>query len=781
MNESVQKWLDELTAAPSTAIHKLVLGYAGVSAWSRSSLRKAFVEVFQTHADALDAAVAGWLQERLMKLPPEKTPTLVWGSHLQDLFSALAGLPLPLVARLLRDRLRDFRSWLRPLRSDESLDPEAAYLAALAWADTNQHLEGLWQGLALRRDHEPAYYIDIGLLGLRKTRNERGQLPSKAPFLLLATLIDLADTGISQKDWLLTTRSLLGGYHYSLDTWVREFEPVLESREDAERGPEWLKKVLPQLRAKQQGQPKQQAASSFNRSPTTFTRDDCDWMVNEVRQVGPAVLGDRVEHFLELHRTFANQSRNPHFLVRTFNRLAEAARTHDPDWAIVRAEEALEWDRNHEYCWTELARCLWARGLRAQAEGDVATAEHDCREAMDTLWTARHRFWWNAYVRTELGRLHRDAGEFETAEAIYREAVAEFPQNAACLCGLADVLARSGRVSEAENLYRQIGPRFLDNPYWRTGLAEILFRRSAVNRDEAERDESRTLLEEAADLRNHYARGRLNGFDQRWQRLANQLQARVAEEQETDESISLPPPTPGQMRPAQRLGRALLLQWQARRSESAGERERLFSEAAALLDLPDELTGECHTAFVEARGFLLLSRDQATDARAYFDQQLAAVAPRRPLGLRLGLAEARARLGDTLSDTEEAELASFGPAGSILPLVLRVVRLLESNASDDDLRDLLLQLYPRVRELAGMSASELGEEEDPVEATARSHQPETPDTMVAHLLLANIFRPAAVNTPNDLAAADAIRRIRASLKSHRDDILSVAEKLALAA
>ena len=30
MNESVQKWLDELTAAPSTAIQKLVLGYAGV-------------------------------------------------------------------------------------------------------------------------------------------------------------------------------------------------------------------------------------------------------------------------------------------------------------------------------------------------------------------------------------------------------------------------------------------------------------------------------------------------------------------------------------------------------------------------------------------------------------------------------------------------------------------------------------------------------------------------------------------------------------------------------
>ena len=252
MNESVQNWLVEFTEDPSTAIQKLVLGYSGVSAWSRSSLRESLVEIFQTHAEALDTAVADWLQERLMKLPPIKTPTLVWASHLQDLFSALAGLPLPQVGHLLRDRLRDFRSWLHPLRTDESLDPEAAYLAALAWADTNQHLEGMWQGLALRRDREPDYYTDIGLLGLRKMRDERGQLPSKAPFLLLVTLIDLADSEIiSRKDWLLTTRALLGGYHYSTKTWVRQFEPVLKARQKAKNGPEWLKKVLPQLRAEQ--------------------------------------------------------------------------------------------------------------------------------------------------------------------------------------------------------------------------------------------------------------------------------------------------------------------------------------------------------------------------------------------------------------------------------------------------------------------------------------------------------------------------------------------------
>jgi hypothetical protein len=41
--------------------------------------------------------------------------------------------------------------------------------------------------------------------------------------------------------------------------------------------------------------------------------------------------------------------------------------------------------------------------------------------------------------------------------------------------------------------------------------------------------------------------------------------------------------------------------------------------------------------------------------------------------------------------------------------------------------------------------------------------------------------PAAINTPADLQAADSIPRVRASLKAQRDDIFSVAEKLAIAA
>lgn len=807
MNESVQKWLDELTAAPSTAIQRLVLGYAGVSAWSRSSLRESFVEIFQTHAETLDAAVATWLQERLMKLPPEKTPTLVWASHLQDLFSAVAGLPMRQVARLLRDRLRDFRSWLRPLRTDESLDPEAAYLAALAWADTNQHLEGMWHGLALRRDREPAYYTDIGLLGLRKPRDERGQLPSKVPFLLLATLIDLADLqGMAKEDWLLTTRALLGGYHYSLETWVREFESVLEARQQAQNGPKWLRKVLP-------------LPSNLTQTPIislrrpAFTLAECNWFVDDIRQNGPNPTDRRLESFLDSHRGYASATNDPQFLSKTFNRLAEAAKKHAPDWAVARAEEALGWSKGDPMNWTVLARCLWAQAKWARKQGNIERAKTGKREAIDTLWTARFRMPYNKYIRTELARLHREIGDLSTAEAILREASAEFPMDHAPLCGLAAVLASNGKTAQAETTYREAILNFPDEPVprdglaallhdsgrteeaeqlyretcgllpkddrSRTGLADILFRRSADNRNEKERDEAHKLYREAAAIGSAFAKARLAGFDARWFEFAEQLP--LLDEAEELSELTTPVEDISEMGPAQRLGRALLCQWRASRNASFGEREQLFTEADAMLDLPDDLTGECRTAFVEARGFLLLARDRVTEARAYFEQQLAAAAPRRPHGLRLGFAEARARLGETLSDTEEAELASFGPEGSILPLVLKIVRLLASTASDDALRDLLVKLYPRVRELTGMPTSELGEENEPAESAALGRQRETPDTMMAHLLVANVFRPAAINTPDDLQAADSIPRVRTALKSHRDDIFSVAEKLALAA
>lgn len=768
INETIQKWLNELDAEPVLAIHQLVLGQAAIPAWSRASLREIFVEVYQTHSEALDVAVTEWLRHRLLQMPPELTPTLVWATRLQDVFRAVAGLPLPKVAHLLRDRLRDFRIWLSPLATDKSLDPEAAYFAALAWAETNQHLEGMWQSFALRLNKEQMHYIDIGLLGLRKSRDDSGELPPKAPVVLLTTLIDLADVrGMTKKNWLLTTRAIMGGYHCSSDTWVREFEPILAARKQAQNGPEWLQEILPKLR---EHKPELTTTVVVSR-PIPLA--ESQKMISEVSRYGTGVVG--LEQFLNRHRAYANTTRDSHFIVRTFNSLAEAARLHDPNWAIARAEEALFWDKNNARNWTVLARCLWARGLAANKAGDAKGTEHDCRESIDILWEARNRFPWDEHLRTELGRLYRDAGDLPSAEAILKEAIAEFPLKPACACELADVYAKSNRISEAEKLYREIASVFPENPYWRIGLSTIFFYRSAQNNDEAEREEARALLKEAADLGKGYARNALKGFDRNWRQAAERKNySEILKE--NDESIELEPIAIYEMRPAQRLGRSLLLQWQARCADSVEERENLFKVAEELLNLPDELTGESRIAFVEARGFLRLAQGRTAEARNYFEQHLAAFS-RPPLALRLGLAEAHARLGEPISAEDEAELAKLGPDGSILPLVFKVIHLLDTTTSDSEIKELLVQLYPSVMKLGGLSLDD-GEEQA---KQGKSNKVESADKMMAQLLIQNVFRPAGITSVADIQCADNYHGLFAQLGANRDQLFSVIEEYAMAA
>jgi len=846
MNESVKKWLDELMDSPLIAIQKLILGYAGVEAWSRSSLRESFVEIYQ-HDDAkivLDEAVAEWLEQRLMKLPPENTPTLVWASHLQDLFSALTGLPLPQVAQLLRNRLRDFRSWLRPLRTSESLDPEATYLSALAWAETNQHLEGLWQRLVLRTDKEPAYYIDVGLLGLRKTRDEQGRLPEKAPMVLLTALLDHADAyGTSEKKWRLTTMSLLGGYRYDEETWIREFTEALNARPKAKNAPIWLKKILPNLQVNHKRQ------FHSDHCIQTALLEEKKKIIDKVKQKGPEALRKELTPFLDQERLYAKITRNPHYLVLTFNNLAKAAGTHDPDWAVARSEEALIWDNNNPQNWIVFAQCLWMQGIQIQKTRGLAKGEAICQEAIDTLWTARFRFPWDHFVRNQLSHFYRDAGDLWSAEAIYRETIREFPDDVVCRAGLADLLMKSGRLQDAEKLYRETMSEFPKNvvcragladllmkssrleeaetiyretmrdfpkdTYSRTGLAEILFKRSVATRNEAEREEARKLLKEVASWNNLFAQSRLQAIDQQWMELTQPQQpindyevshnsAELLEtlseathiqfsqpdvevfaipcstsensslaieifDNSTDESETLSDKilkfseTPiDAMRPAQRLGRALLLQWKARHTtDDFVEQESLFTKAETLLNVPNELTGECQHAFIEARGFLLLSRNQLDEAKIYFEEQVK-LHPTK--GLYLGLAEVRTRLGEQLNEIDEAELKSFGADGSILLLILQVLYLIQTTTNDDELYHLLIKLYPAVTSLL-----------------KTSKQQQSQEVMLANFLHKKIFQPLVIFSENDFKNPQNVDRTRNEIIKQKTVMTDMIEKFAMAA
>ena len=165
----------------------------------------------------------------------------------------------------------------------------------------------------------------------------------------------------------------------------------------------------------------------------------------------------------------------------------------------------------------------------------------------------------------------------------------------------------------------------------------------------------------------------------------------------------------------------------------------------------------------------MLARDQVTEAVAYFESHIGTLPP-PPLGLGLGLAEARARSGVIPTEAVEADLASrfqYQPEGSILPLVLKVIRLLESTVSDEMLRTALIILYPKVQEIINSKPKPWWS------------KIEYQNTMLSQLFDQYLFRPAVISSYSDLQSDEALPIIRESGRDNRDIFLSMYEKVAI--
>lgn len=767
MNASVTKWLERLVAEPVRAVDDLVMGRVAIPVWSRASLGEIFLDIVEVQAAALDAGVAEWLESHLRKLPPTGFSNEVWGSYLQDLFRAVTSLSLPRVSQLMGTRRREFQAWLRPLVREVSLDPEAAYLTALAWCEHNRHLEGFWRNVALRDRNEPEYYTDIGLLGLRKLRDDAGELPSKAPPLLLATLLDMADSGtMTQPVWERTTRTVMAGYRLTRDVWVREFNAVLATHAQIGIARLWLSNIIATPSVVPHRTEPQSASPPFS-------RNECDDFVDSVRQQGPSVGATALNGFLKRQRDYATRTNNPHFLVRTFNRLAMAAKEHDPDWALARIEEALAWEPGNAKNWTVLAGCHWARRKAALEQQQTEQARIAESQAFEVLWEGRCRFPYDPFFRTSLADFYKDAGDLQTAEDLYREAFAAFPRNPVPRSGLADVKRLQGDIAEAEKLYRETIREFPEDHFDYARLAEILFERSRLSRDEAERDEARTFFQTAANLGNTYAIDFLNNrFDKEWQKTGPRKSKPRQESEATSIVDQLLSQNEADMGPAQRLGRALLAMSMAAHCTRIDDRQPYLDRANSLLSLLDALTGEFYRAFLEARGFLWLARGQYAEARDYCRRQLELAEPHRPAGLELGLAEARR----ALHESSELESAPALPAGRfkslLLPLVLQVVEWSQPHDQEDLLRNALLAMFPSVKEQLAKSQQLEEDDETPRE--------ESPDMMLAGFLHTRIFQLVGIETADDLRDPGKLTSIKNALRLCETDLRSMAHSLVLA-
>jgi tetratricopeptide (TPR) repeat protein len=771
MNASVAQWLTELATDSEDAVERLVTGRVGVAVWSRASLSEIFLDVIETHRDQLDTGVVAWLNRHVQQVPPEGLSPTVWGVCLQDVFRAVTSLDLPQVAELLRTRARSLKAWLRPLVRDPSLDPQAAFLTALAWCNQNRHLAGFWRNLALRTGGETPEYTDIGLLGLRRMRDDEGQLPPKVPQLVLTTLLDLADVpGMEQSLWERTTRIVMAGYYLSPETWVREFAHIVSVQRASTQGVAWLHQILPL--ASQESSVRGQTRQGREDPPHTIP--ERDRIIAAVDAHGPAT--DELMGFLSRHRNYATRTNDPHYLVRTFNRLAEAAKEHDPEWAIAIIQEALDWDPSNARNWTVLARCHWARRDLAIHQHSTDRAIVAESEAFDALWEARRRFPYDAFIRNELAKFYKEAGDLMMAEELYSEAVADFPNNPVPRNGVADVKRLQGDLAGSETLYCATLSDFPSDPFAHNGLAELLFDRSAAAQDETAREQARELFQQAADLGDKYARDHVASFDQRWDRRCRQ-QPKHQPQLVSQAAAQLLNQDVGRMGAAQRLGRALLALWRANKESAAAAKSRLCDKAEEFLGMPDALTGECFETFIEARGMVLLARGKYPAARDYFTGQLESVAPRQPAGLLLGQSEARRRLGEVSGNDELLNRWQTRPNWYLVPLVLQVVRWCQSPGTNETLRAVLLQAFPHVRERLSAIQPETFEH-DLSESAGQTA--ESPDKMLAAFLVKRVFSLASIETEDDLRDDAHLNDVRNALRLCEADLQSVVHMLVMA-
>jgi hypothetical protein len=218
---------------------------------------------------------------------------------------------------------------------------------------------------------------------------------------------------------------------------------------------------------------------------------------------------------------------------------------------------------------------------------------------------------------------------------------------------------------------------------------------------------------------------------------------------------------------AERLGRAMIALWQAERTSHLERRNQLCVDAHQLLDLSDAEAGELLTGFVETRGLVLLAKGDAGSALNYFTEQIRRYGRGGWIGVRLGEQRARLMLGQTVDFLADESLFDSRSARFTIQ-VSNVIRLLNANGSEQEVGDILCNLYPNAASLAEhwAKASDEGSS-NPADTSVFG------SGMIAAFIRSRWFRPAGVSSAEDLVNAENRGRVIREIRRTQNDTFDV--------
>ena len=214
---------------------------------------------------------------------------------------------------------------------------------------------------------------------------------------------------------------------------------------------------------------------------------------------------------------------------------------------------------------------------------------------------------------------------------------------------------------------------------------------------------------------------------------------------------------------AERLGRAMLTLWQAERAEDAPLRSSLCGHATALLEVPeDQIDDDLLAAFVETRGLVLLASGDAQRALAYFEEQIHHYGRGGWIGIQLGDQRARIVLGVPKDADDTVEAPSSQSARFALH-VARVIQTLAASPQEAEVRELLKTLYPRAADFAARAQPD-AEGGLSIESGAE---------MLGAFLQTRWFRPAGIQSAEDLDRPDALHAVMERIQHTQTDTFDV--------
>lgn len=455
MPPSRDEWLRSFDEQPAPALEDLLCGYEIVRGFGPYQPAEVLGFIFErevAHSPrlaALDDALRGWLTERLAEDVAGLPDPALRAVDLIQAWALAAALVLPRSRALIQDRRSEFDS-LAVMLSAGGRDTRFRLWLALAGMQVDRRLLGRWLNFceAVGKGQLEERWLTVGLLGLRCLPRPAGA-PDLDPALLTGLArwaAGLPATTEGRERFMVRWREAKALYPRDSADWVEVVSPLL---------PRFDRKPFARWWAEDLGLAVLRSEAAAPERGDTF-RD-------RVRDMKGPELEAEAAQFLSDHLAEVERSDDRDDFAKAMDTVGRDIWDRAPLVALSLARAAVAWQPEEQRRWDLLSESLAKCGRPEEAEA--------------VLWQTRARFGNNPYPSTQLAKhLVKIPGRAAEAEALCRDTLHRFKDNAIALGLLGQLLAEQEKWQEAEGLLRAAiaADPELKNPVFSTDLARLL-------------------------------------------------------------------------------------------------------------------------------------------------------------------------------------------------------------------------------------------------------------------------------------------------------------------